>query len=90
MPSLRGDDSFANMTSVIVGPNGEIALPGELRARYGLESKIPVRVIETRNGILLVPLTDAPMTPELVKELAEWQSLGADSWETFDYQDESQ
>jgi len=75
------------MTSITIGPKGEIALSDELRARYHLESDAPVRVIETRNGILLVPLTDAPMSPQLERELADWQALGSTSWEMFDYQD---
>ena len=77
------------MTSVTVGPTGEIALPEEMRERYGMEADTPVRVIETRSGILLIPLTDAPMPPELQRELSEWQSLSTATWEMFDYQDGS-
>lgn len=77
------------MNHLTIGPGGELALPDALRERYGLETDAPVRVIETRSGILLVPLTDAPMSPELQRELAEWQSLGASTWEMFEYQDES-
>jgi hypothetical protein len=47
----------------------------------------PVRIIETRGGVLLVPLGDAPMSPELAEELAEWQALGAESWEMFPYEE---
>ena len=65
------------MTSVNVGPSGEIALPDDVRERYGLAADTPVRVIETRSGVLLVPLSRAPMSAELQSELAEWQSLGA-------------
>jgi hypothetical protein len=36
----------------------------------------PVRLVETRTGILLVPLTDEPMSDELTRELEEWQALG--------------
>ncbi len=60
------------MTSLTVGRGGEIALPEAVRERYGLIPDAPVRVIETRTGILLVPLTDAQMSPELAWELAEW------------------
>ncbi len=77
------------MTSVNVGPSGEIALPGDVLARYGMATDMPVRVIETRSGVLLVPLTDAPMSLELQSELAEWQSLGAVSWEMFEFRDEN-
>ncbi|HMC28701.1 MAG TPA: AbrB/MazE/SpoVT family DNA-binding domain-containing protein [Verrucomicrobiae bacterium] len=73
------------MKSLTVGESGEIALPPELRARYGLSSETPVRVIETRTGILLVPLTAEPMSPELIRELAEWSALAAQTWESFPY-----
>jgi bifunctional DNA-binding transcriptional regulator/antitoxin component of YhaV-PrlF toxin-antitoxin module len=75
------------MTSLMSGPQGEIVLPENLRARHGIAGDTPIRVIETRNGILLVPLTDEPMSPALTQELAEWQSLAAGSWEMLDYQD---
>ena len=73
------------MKSLTVGEGGEIALPEELRARYGLSSETPVRVIETRTGILLVPLTAEPMSPELIRELAEWSALAVQTWESFPY-----
>jgi bifunctional DNA-binding transcriptional regulator/antitoxin component of YhaV-PrlF toxin-antitoxin module len=62
-------------------------LPESVRERYGLSPDTPVRVVETRTGILLVPLTDAPMSPELARELAEWQSLSTESWSAFPYED---
>lgn len=77
------------MTSLTVGQCGEIALPAELRERYGLRPDTPVRIIETRSGILLVPMTDEPMSPDLERELAEWQSLSAQAWEIFPYEDDS-
>jgi len=73
------------MKSLTVGEGGEIALPEELRARYGFSSETRVRVIETRNGILLVPLTTQPMPPELTRELAEWNALAVQTWESFPY-----
>lgn len=76
------------MTRLTVGHTGEISLPGELRQRYGLAPDTPVRVIETRSGILLVPLTDRPMSEELAQELAEWQSLSTESLAMFPYEDE--
>jgi bifunctional DNA-binding transcriptional regulator/antitoxin component of YhaV-PrlF toxin-antitoxin module len=72
------------MPNLSVEASGAIRLPDELRERYGFHKDTPVRVIETRNGILLVPLTDAPVSPELARELAEWQSMAASSWEMFD------
>jgi AbrB family looped-hinge helix DNA binding protein len=76
------------MSTLTVGRSGEIALPKELRERYALKPETRVRVIETQSGILLVPLTEAPMTGELARELEEWQSLGTRAWETFAYDDE--
>ncbi len=77
------------MTTLTTGPHGQVALPAEVRNRYGMGPETPLRVIETRHGILLVPLTEAPMTEELARELAEWQSLAADSWDMFPYEDET-
>ncbi len=59
--------------------NGKITLPEDLVHRYHLDEHTPIRVIETRTGILLVPLTDAPMTDALRSELEDWQALGAES-----------
>ena len=60
------------MTSLTMKPGGEVTLPSEICERYGLTPTTPIRVIETRTGLLLVPLTDAPMNAELARELAEW------------------
>jgi len=75
------------MTSLTVGHFGEISLPEEVRGRYGLTPDTPVRLIETRSGILIVPLSDAPMAPELAQELSEWQSLGPGAWDMFPFED---
>jgi bifunctional DNA-binding transcriptional regulator/antitoxin component of YhaV-PrlF toxin-antitoxin module len=75
------------MTRLTVGQGGEIALPPELRERYGLAPESPVRLIETRHGILVVPLSEAPVSSELAQELAEWQALAAEAWELFPYED---
>ncbi len=78
------------MSSLTMKPNGDIPLPQELRDRYGFSPATPIRIIETPSGVLLVPLTAAPMSDELKRELAEWQLLGAQSWEMFEYADEGQ
>jgi bifunctional DNA-binding transcriptional regulator/antitoxin component of YhaV-PrlF toxin-antitoxin module len=78
------------MTRLTVGHSGEIALPDELRERYALKPNTPVRIIETRNGILLVPLTDAPMSADLAAELAAWQSLGTQAWDAFPFEESEQ
>ncbi len=73
-----------------VGPAGQIELPDEVRDRYGMAPATTVRIVETRGGVLLIPLVDAPMSPELARELAEWQDLGADSWEMFPFEDDGE
>ncbi len=78
------------MLNAIMGAGGEIALPDTLRERYGIVPDQVVRLIETRSGILLVPLTDAPMSAELSRELAEWQALGALAWDAFPYDEEEE
>jgi hypothetical protein len=75
------------MTSLMMKPGGEIALPPEVCQRYGLTADTPLRVIQTRTGILLVPLTNAPMAEDLQRELAEWQSLSAEAWSMFGYEE---
>ena len=73
------------MTCLKSGPRGEITLPVKLCERHGIAGDTPIRVIETRNGILLVPLSQEPMSPALAKELDDWQSLAADSWKNSEY-----
>ncbi len=75
------------MSTLTLGHGGEITLPGPLRDRYGLVPDRSLRVIETRGGILLVPITDAPIDPELSAELAEWQDLAGESWGQFPFED---
>ncbi len=76
------------MDILTVGPAGEIELPNTVRERYGMAPKTPVRIVETRSGILLVPMNKAPMSPDLAAELAEWQRLRADTWDLFPYDEE--
>jgi len=75
------------MTSMTVGPDGGLTLPAEVQEHYRLTPETPIRIIETRSGILLVPLTDAPMDGELAQELTEWQSLAQETWAAFPYDD---
>ena len=72
-----------------IGAAGELALPGDVRQRYGLVADAQIRLIETQNAILLVPLNNAPVTTALEKELAEWQALGETAWEMFPYEDDA-
>ena len=77
------------MSSLTIKPGGELSLPPELCQRYCLTPETPIRVIETRTGILLVPLTDQPMSDELTRELEAWQALGQAGWERFPFRDDS-
>jgi len=76
------------MTTALYGT--EIKLPAYLQEQYRLTPDSSVRIIETRDGILLVPLTSEPMDDELVSEIREWQELGAESLADFPYETESQ
>ena len=78
------------MEIVTVGPVGQVELPDEIRDRYGITPATPIRIIETRGGVLLVPLGKTPMDPDLAEELAQWQALGAQSWEMFPFDEEGE
>lgn len=73
--------------NLIVEDGGKITLPESVREHYGLAEDTPLRVIETRSGILLVPLTSEPMSEDLRSELDEWQALGSESLELFHYEE---
>jgi bifunctional DNA-binding transcriptional regulator/antitoxin component of YhaV-PrlF toxin-antitoxin module len=75
------------MSQNLVIENGKITLPEDLRDRYRLNEETPLRIIETRNGILLVPITDEPMTADLRDELEAWQELGAESFGMFPFEE---
>lgn len=70
-----------------VATDGQIILPSDLRERYQLTPNTPVRLIETRNGILLVPLTGAPMSEELAQEIGAWQALAGETFDLFPYKE---
>ncbi|MEK6299528.1 MAG: AbrB/MazE/SpoVT family DNA-binding domain-containing protein [Acidobacteriota bacterium] len=76
--------------NVTIEDGGKITLPAGVRARYGLNEHTPVRVIETRTGILLVPLTQEPMSESLADELQAWRSIGAETLEMFPYDEDAQ
>jgi bifunctional DNA-binding transcriptional regulator/antitoxin component of YhaV-PrlF toxin-antitoxin module len=79
---------MAMSENLLVEDGGKITLPETVRDRYGLAQDTPLRMIETRHGILLIPLTNEPMSEALRAELEEWQSLGAGSFQMFPYEDE--
>ena len=62
---------------------GKFALPNDIVERYQFKKETQFRIIETQNGVLLIPLTDEPMVDELKAELEEWQAIGTDSWELY-------
>lgn len=74
-------------SNLLVDDGGKINLPEEVREHYGLTPETPLRVIETRGGILLVPLANEPMSESLARELDEWQALSVESLEMFPYED---
>ena len=80
---------MTDFTDLTVSPGGQITLPRELLDRYRLNGGTAVRIVETRSGILLVPLTGQPMSQELASELAEWQSLASSSWDLFPYDEDA-
>jgi bifunctional DNA-binding transcriptional regulator/antitoxin component of YhaV-PrlF toxin-antitoxin module len=80
-------EALAMLEPLVIEAGGKVTLPEALRHRYGFEPNTPVRVIEMQSGILLVPLTDAPMSEGLKAELAAWQSLGADALEMFPFEE---
>jgi hypothetical protein len=76
------------MANVTLKPGGELTLPTTLCERYGMTPEVPIRIIETRSGLLLIPLTGAPMDAELEKELADWQELSSTVWDAFPFEED--
>jgi hypothetical protein len=48
------------------------------------------RIIETQKGVLLIPLTDEPMNDEPKAEIEEWQAVGMEGWDMFEYKEADQ
>ncbi len=61
--------------------------PTKLSSVTSLRRKLRFRIIETQKGVLLVPLTGEAVNDELKAQLGEWQTLGAEGWETFDFEE---
>jgi bifunctional DNA-binding transcriptional regulator/antitoxin component of YhaV-PrlF toxin-antitoxin module len=72
-----------------VAENGDLTLPADVIERYHIEKEMQFRVIETQKGVLLVPLTEEPMNGELKAEIEEWQAIGTEGWDKFDYEEKS-
>ena len=75
------------MSQLTMSKDGAISIPLELRAKHGFTAETPIRVVETRSGILLIPLTKGPISQELAHELEEWQSLSMAAWDMFPYEE---
>lgn len=73
-----------------VKESGDLTLPAEIVERYHIEKEMQFRIIETQKGVLLIPLTDEPMSDELQAELEDWQAIGADAWDMFEYEEPAQ
>ncbi len=73
-----------NSTDVLtIKENGKFTLPDDITERYQFKKEKHFRIIETQNGVLLIPLTDEPMNADLQAEIEEWQALGEQSWKMF-------
>ncbi len=70
--------------------NGKVTLPEDITDKYQFKIETRFRIIETQKGILLVPMTDEPMNKELTAELEQWQKIGADGWEMFDFEENAE
>ncbi len=66
---------------------GKFTLPEKIVERYQFKKETQFRIIETQKGVLLIPMTDEPMSGELKTELEEWQTIGRDAWEMFDFEE---
>ncbi len=78
------------MLDLTMTQDGRILIPQDIRDRHGFTNETPIRVVETRSGILLVPLGKHAMSEELAKELADWQELSISSWGAFPYEEKPQ
>jgi bifunctional DNA-binding transcriptional regulator/antitoxin component of YhaV-PrlF toxin-antitoxin module len=78
------------MINLTVGQEGEIRLPDDLRERHGIAPETPLRVIETRSGIYLIPLNGKDVSAALTVEMENWQSLGQSTWDSFSYENEQE
>lgn len=75
-----------NSTEVLtIEENGKFTLPDEIVERYQFKKETRFRIVETQKGVLLIPLTNEPINDELKTELEEWQAIGAENWEIFNF-----
>ena len=74
--------------TLTIEAGGKLTLPNELITRYGFDQNTPIRIIETQSGLLLIPLTDEPMSESLRREIEDWQQLSILSFSEFPYEEE--
>jgi bifunctional DNA-binding transcriptional regulator/antitoxin component of YhaV-PrlF toxin-antitoxin module len=72
-----------------VAENGDLTLPADVIERYHIDKEMQFRIIETQKGVLLIPLTDAPMNTELKAEIEEWQAASVENWHSFEYREDA-
>jgi bifunctional DNA-binding transcriptional regulator/antitoxin component of YhaV-PrlF toxin-antitoxin module len=70
--------------------NGKFTLPDEIVERYQFKKETQFRIIPTQKGVLLIPMASEPMRSELKNELEEWQSIGENAWEMFDFEENTE
>ena len=73
------------MSTATLGQGGKLTLPEDVLRRYALSPDRPIRLVETRGGLLLVPLGEEPVSPALVEDLKAWQDLASEGWDAFPY-----
>ena len=73
--------------SLVVEAGGKIRLPESITHRYNLAPDTQLRVVETRSGILLIPLTGDSMSEQLQSELADWQALSQSSLDSLSFEE---
>ena len=78
------------MNTTVIDSAGAVVLPAELRTRHHLDPATILRIVETRHGLLLVPMTHQPMPAEFQEELDAWQSLDAAGWDAFPFETSEQ
>lgn len=78
---------MSSIDVLTIRENGKFTLPDDIAERYNFKKETDFRIVETQSGILLIPLTDDPMSLELKSEIAEWQSFGEGSWNLFEYEE---
>jgi hypothetical protein len=79
-----------NSTEVLtIEENGKLTLLNDIVKRYQFKAKTRFRIIEMQKDVLLISLTDEPINDKLKTELEERQAIGANGWETVDFEEKA-